>query len=934
MQTDGDSGGRDPQVEEVLAAWFLAVDEGRRPDLAELCGEDADLAARVRALLDDPPHLVRAVLGPTLRPASSDDIDQQTRIGEFRVLEPLGRGGMGAVFLAEQESLRRKVALKILEVDRHGDDRTLLRFRREAELAAMLRHPNIVPIYGVGEAEGCAFIAMKWLTGPGLDQLGTRLTPVQVARIGAKIARALDHAHVCGIVHRDLKPSNILLDDGEPVLVDFGLARATTDTTVTRPGAVPGTLPYLAPELLSAGPAQLDPAMDVYGLGATLYELVCGRPPVATTQPERAAAQIMFRPPPPLGLGRDDRDLETIVLKALEKSPRDRFRSAAAMADELERFAAGQPIGIKPLGPWARLARLCRRRPRRAALAGAVLLVSVGSLWLAIDSGRRERLVYRQAVGGVRSLLDARRFAEALAAAEALRVVHVGDTQIDELHRRAEAAVARGNLLDGLTPSPRGLDPNHLRQLVTALRDHDAGVPPWPLEAAAIGLAHWLLGEDDLARAQLASEPAGGPAPRAAAALRNLVEAGDDDAWPLPPGPNLGPDDVALSATVVGLAGRPLSEQDAEIAVALKASEWSRRVRLVRAVLLQQRGLSRAAIDDLMLLRQERPDWRPVRRHLARAYLAIGDLDAAATELAGIPPAERLSTEAALDIELALKRRDFDTADAKIERALRELERGRWPAAPAVQRAAAQRLADAGATDAALEQFDRVAREAPSRFDRELALADAYRLRAERAATQVVDAQRRAGRDAARWEDTIRVLRPVCKRGEALLQRLVMPRARGWVAWKLGMLRFDLRQVAEWREHLDEAVERLPNHWGVRRDDVSSLLLYADRFRALAWPAGPPDGMQAYLEKRAASAARALMDLMQSAAAITPADDIAATMTVVAEAARRTQDWELEQQALRLWLGALHRDAPEADHLRASLRRLTSRRRAVLRPPR
>ena len=264
-----------PDLHHILEQCFLLLDEGKTPDLAELCKGD--------------PALIRKVAGMLGREETTlaylqFDQDQEElaneEIGDFRIVSMLGRGGMGKVFLAEQKSLGRMVALKIISRAVLGDSRSRLRFRREAEITGALDHPNIVPIYAVGEEGETGYIAMKWLTGPDLETQDKPLAPSKVIDIGIAVARGLHEAHLSGVIHRDVKPANILLDNDTPILVDFGLAkRQSGDTPVTRQGTGPGTGPYLPPEFLRSRVGILDPRSDVYSLGATLYELVSGKPP-------------------------------------------------------------------------------------------------------------------------------------------------------------------------------------------------------------------------------------------------------------------------------------------------------------------------------------------------------------------------------------------------------------------------------------------------------------------------------------------------------------------------------------------------------------------------------------------------------------------------------------------------------------------------------
>ena len=264
-------------------------------------------------------------------------------LGDYQLLEEVGRGGQGVVFRARQKSLNRTVALKVISVGQWASKTHLKRFRREAEAAASLDHPSIVPIYEVGEREGACYFSMKFVEGGQLDEV-VRRAPIsirQAAELIAKVARTVHYAHEHGILHRDLKPGNILLDTkGEPQLTDFGLARLVeAESTVTRTLEVLGTPSYMAPEQAAGNNTQLTKATDVYGLGAVLYQLLTGHPAFAGgTTYETVKLLLETEPRPPRQLNpKIDRDLSTICLKCLDKDPQRRYSSALALAEDLER---------------------------------------------------------------------------------------------------------------------------------------------------------------------------------------------------------------------------------------------------------------------------------------------------------------------------------------------------------------------------------------------------------------------------------------------------------------------------------------------------------------------------------------------------------------------------------------------------------------------
>jgi WD40 repeat protein len=311
-------------------------------------------------------------------------------IGDYEVLEEIARGGMGVVFKARQQSPRRVVALKMILAGALADADQVRRFRMEAENAASLEHPHIVPIYEVGEHDGQPFFSMKFIGGGTLAQHVGRLTPDPraAARLMATVARAVHFAHQRGILHRDLKPGNILLDaEGQPHVTDFGLAKRVEDGKgQTLSGAVVGTPGYLAPEQ-AAGKKGLTWAADVHGLGAVLYALLTSRPPFqAETQIDTILQTLEDEPVPPSrrrpGV---PRDLEVICLKCLSKEPGKRYANAEALADELERYLAGKPITGRPVGRVERAVKWVRRRPVIAGLLTLVVLVTsagtTGMLW-------------------------------------------------------------------------------------------------------------------------------------------------------------------------------------------------------------------------------------------------------------------------------------------------------------------------------------------------------------------------------------------------------------------------------------------------------------------------------------------------------------------------------------------------------------------------
>lgn len=322
------------------------------------------------------------------------------RFGRFELLEELSRGGMGLVYRARQLGAGRIVALKLILPHHLGTPELVARFRGEAEAAATLDHPHILPVYEVGEHQGQPFFSMKLAEGDSLARRARPLPPREAAKLVAQVARAVHHAHQRGILHRDLKPGNILLDAaGQPFVADFGLAKwlgRSSDLTVSQ--AMLGTPNYIAPEQARGASADLTTAADTYALGAVLFDLLTGRPPfVGDSLLETLRAVQEDAPPAPTALRPEvPRDLEIICLKCLEKDPAARYASAEALAQDLENYLAGRPIHARPLGPAAQALRWSRRNPVIAGLACALLvalaLVSIVSTVAAMRvSSARDR---------------------------------------------------------------------------------------------------------------------------------------------------------------------------------------------------------------------------------------------------------------------------------------------------------------------------------------------------------------------------------------------------------------------------------------------------------------------------------------------------------------------------------------------------------------
>src|SRR5256886_7616190 len=280
--------------------------------------------------------------------------------GDYELREEIGRGAQGVVYRARQKSLNRTVALKIVSLGSWASATHLRRFRLEAEAAAGLNHPSIVPIHEIGERDGCCYFSMNFIEGEPLDKVAKRepMSAPRAAQLMAKLGRTVHYAHERGILHRDIKPGNVLLDaEGEPHLTDFGLARLLeTESNVTRTTEALGTPSYMAPEQARGKNAELTRAADIYALGAVFYHLLTGQPPfIGRTSYETVQLLLETEPRNPRTLNpKIDRDLSTICLKCLEKDPARRYTSALALAEDLEHSLRREPIQARRTDPLTR----------------------------------------------------------------------------------------------------------------------------------------------------------------------------------------------------------------------------------------------------------------------------------------------------------------------------------------------------------------------------------------------------------------------------------------------------------------------------------------------------------------------------------------------------------------------------------------------------
>jgi WD40 repeat protein/tRNA A-37 threonylcarbamoyl transferase component Bud32 len=472
-------------LEEVLGEYMERLDRGEAVDQEHLLARHPELAEELRsyfAASEEVERLGRQAGGGSLTepfpPAAAEEAlladGTVGRVGDYELLGQIGEGGMGVIYKARQVSLQRLVALKMIRADRLASPADERRFRSEAEAAASLDHPHIVPIYEVGEHHGQPYFSLKLIEGGSLAQQLPRLAADMPAAVGvlAVVARAVHYAHQRGLLHRDLKPANILLDaEGRPHVTDFGLAKRLRprpdETSLTQQGMIVGTPNYMAPEQAASARA-VSTSADVYSLGAILYELLTGRPPFRAETPLDTLVQLLEREPaPPRCLNRRaDRDLETVCLKCLHKEPAKRYASAEQLADDLERWLRGEPILARPVGRRERVLKWARRRPHLAALAAMLLLALLAGIAGVFWQWRRAEGEYRKA--------------SALAEAEQ-RVAYARAVALAYAEWRAGNAGPAEQVLSGCPPELRQWEWHYLRRLfqvrqLGTLKGHADGV--------------------------------------------------------------------------------------------------------------------------------------------------------------------------------------------------------------------------------------------------------------------------------------------------------------------------------------------------------------------------------------------------------------------------------------------------------------------------
>ncbi len=376
-------------VESIASDYVESVRSGQRLSVDSLAEANPEHESALRDLLPVIEKLEMARQAHIQKPSglATLGVSRPERLGDFQLVRQIGRGGMGVVFEAVQESLGRRVALKVLPSSLLSSDEQLRRFEHESRTAAALHHTNIVPVFGVGQDQGFHYFVMQRIDGHGLDALlldpDRNLTPQQVAKVGVQSASALAYAHHQQVLHRDIKPANLLVnDDLDLWITDFGVAKALESDAVTRTGDVVGTLRYMAPEQVVG---ESDVRSDIYSLGLTLYELLAGRPAIDDSSIRQAI--VTRRPvpsPPPLRQLNSSvpKDLETILQAAMSNDPAARYQTASALEQDLAAFLEGRSISVRRMPRWERVHRWAKRNPAVAALSmlSMLLLASVAIL--------------------------------------------------------------------------------------------------------------------------------------------------------------------------------------------------------------------------------------------------------------------------------------------------------------------------------------------------------------------------------------------------------------------------------------------------------------------------------------------------------------------------------------------------------------------------
>ena len=392
--------GTDARVVALLDQYLADLQAGKAPDKAKLLADHPDLAGPLAQCLSGIDFVHRAAQTRAEMPA---------HLGDFKIIREVGRGGMGVVYEAEQISLKRKVALKVLRFGAVADGElpwSSAKRRRAVDQSLYLHHTNIVPIHAVGCEGGVHYYSMQFIEGRSLAEAmpqaagGVAGDFYQIADWALQAAEALAHAHQRGVIHRDIKPSNLILDlEGIVWLTDFGLAKRADEVTLTAAGVLMGTPRYMSPEQAASARRPIEHRTDIYSLGATLYELATTKPVFDAQTPQGVITQILNSEPiaPRLILKQMPRDLETIILKCLAKEPEKRYQQAKDLADDLRSFLEGRAIRARRIGLVERGVRWVKKRRGSAVVAAsaaavaAVLMVAGYFGWVAYSRGAAGR---------------------------------------------------------------------------------------------------------------------------------------------------------------------------------------------------------------------------------------------------------------------------------------------------------------------------------------------------------------------------------------------------------------------------------------------------------------------------------------------------------------------------------------------------------------
>jgi hypothetical protein len=504
---------REQRVDDAIANYLADCEAGNPPDRNAFLAKHPDIADSLEAFLADHDRIRQAAPPPrapgetatlpprSVTPPAVPPLDTIKYFGDYELLAEVARGGMGVVYRARQVSLNRVVAVKLILAGEYAGGRDVQRFRAEAEAAANLDHPHILPIYEVGVHAGQQYFSMKLVEGGSLGdrlQSGPAAAPRGLVALLSKVCHAVHFAHQRGILHRDLKPSNILLDaDGTPYVTDFGLAKKVdAPSELTQSGALVGTPSYMPPEQ-ARGQKRVSTAADVYSLGAILYEALTGRPPFRAATVLDTVLQVIEKEPehPRAVNPAADRDLSVIALKCLSKDPARRYPSAAALAEDLDRWANGEPILARPAPAWEKGWKWAKRHPAAAALlATCALAIGGGVAGLAVSNARiaekqretdaalqertaaliksdeslaGEQKARAETLAALRKVKEEQARTEAALAAER-RAAYLSDIALAANEWAGNRPIRAAQLLDGCPADLRGWEWHHLRRVAHA----------------------------------------------------------------------------------------------------------------------------------------------------------------------------------------------------------------------------------------------------------------------------------------------------------------------------------------------------------------------------------------------------------------------------------------------------------------------------------